>query len=166
LIELFVDHTAPDRYIWRRHAESVARRKESSMTKNRKIQVVVAALGMLALSLATARFAAAGLKSTFHTVTVGDPYTSGSMGTARGTSDTKQWMGCSVVVDGNGAPYGFCECNNSAGTYKGCTTTSPGHIQIISAASNEAWVRFSVDGNGNCMYLEIANDSSDAPKKP
>lgn len=136
------------------------------MTKTRKIQVVAAALGMLALSLATARMATAGRKSTFNTVKIGDPYTSGSMGTARGASDSKQWMGCSVVVDGNGAPYGFCECNNSAGTYKGCTTTGVGHIQAIASASNEAYVRFQVDGNGNCAYLEIANDSADAPKKP
>jgi hypothetical protein len=69
-------------------------------------------------------------------------------------------------MDINGSPYGFCECANSAGTYKGCTTTLPAHLQFIESASNDSLVTFQADANGNCSYLSIASDSSDSPKKP
>ena len=105
----------------------------------------------------------AGLRFTSE-VYVNDTYRSagGSMTDARGSADTRQFIGCYHYYDiyGGSTPYiGFCQAANSAGVTRSCSTTNSVIIHSISSISAESHIGFSWNTDGTCRYVLVTNNS-------
>jgi hypothetical protein len=120
------------------------------------------ALGLLLLSQPAAR---AGQKSEA-TVNVGGFAASGAQGSARNTTDTQQYIGCTLSAWNSSAPEGTCYAQNSAGTGLHCYTVKESHLKLIAAMGPDSLINFSADINGYCSNLEIKTSSIYPPKKP
>jgi len=133
------------------------------MTSNGRLKVALFAASTLVV-LGAAHVASAGLREEAPVFLDGIGM-QGAMGSARNTSDTVQWIGCGIYVEGLDSPSAWCEGVHSNGTYRGCTTTRKSHIQAIASASNDSWIFFRVDSTGRCSSVEIQTRSSHPPKK-
>ena len=121
-----------------------------------------AALGSL---LALGAAAHAGQKSEAPVI-VGSSSAQGALGSARNSTDTRQWIGCNLASWGGGAPEGVCYAENSAGTFLTCYTVKESHLKLIAAAGPDSHILFNVDSNGFCSNLEVKTSSIYPTKKP
>ena len=130
-------------------------------TKNLMMGCVVGAL-----MVGTAAWA--GLKSTFYvTVNSTSRYAFGSVGDARGSADTQQYIGCAVDAFSNtGSTYVFCDARNASGVIGYCMSTSPAMLAAVATQSSSSYYYFGWDADGNCTYLSISNWSDLAPRQP
>lgn len=121
------------------------------------------AIFCLAALFASSGLAIAGLRFTSE-VYVSDTYRSagGSMTDARGSADTRQFIGCYHYYDtlGGATPYvGFCQAANSAGLTRSCSTTNSAIVQSIRSISAESNISFSWNSDGTCRYVLVDNNS-------
>lgn len=108
------------------------------------------------LAMAGMRFTAEGY--------VNDTYKSagGSMTNARGSVDTKPFIGCfhwTGITPGRTPLQGFCQASNWAGLTRWCSTTNSNHIQTIRSISAESNFSFSWNTDGTCRYILVNNNS-------
>jgi hypothetical protein len=124
------------------------------------------AAGLLAMYASTA---GAGYKQTelvYVSQTTRVAY--GSVGDARASSDSKQYIDCYVIYN-NGAPFAACEAQSSAGVFGIChfkaaqTATA---LQMIATQTTASSYYFTWDADGICTYLNIANGSFSTPMVP
>lgn len=116
-----------------------------------------------AASFAASGMVVAGLRFTSE-VYVNDTYRSagGSMTDARGSADTRQFIGCYHWYDtlGGATPYvGFCQAANSAGLTRSCSTTNYALVESIRSISAESQIGFSWNADGTCRYVIVTNNS-------
>lgn len=90
----------------------------------------------------------------------------GALGTARGTADTTQYIGCQVYAYSSSTPVAFCSARNAAGTGGSCTSSNTTIIDSARAVNGDSYVYFNWDASGNCTYLLVVNNSLYAPKQP
>ncbi|MEQ1512809.1 MAG: hypothetical protein ABL934_09040 [Lysobacteraceae bacterium] len=85
----------------------------------------------------------------------------GSMTDARGSADSRQFIGCYHYYDSLGAtPYlGFCQATNSTGLTRSCSTTNSAIVQSIRSISAESNISFSWYADGTCRYVVVDNNS-------
>ncbi|MCC7248507.1 MAG: hypothetical protein IT473_07785 [Lysobacter sp.] len=105
----------------------------------------------------------AGLRFTSE-VYVNDTYRSagGSMTDARGSAETRQFIGCYHWYDtlGGATPYvGFCQAANSAGLTRSCSSTNYAIVESIRSISAESQIGFSWNADGTCRYVIVTNNS-------
>jgi hypothetical protein len=118
--------------------------------------IVAAVLGVVATSQA-------GQKLT-QTVTVNTAsrVAYGSLGSARASADTVQFIGCSALHTGAT----ICTAKNSAGTSATCSTTDPAFRSAANSLNGDSRLEFGWNTSGACTYLQVENYSSWAPKQP
>jgi len=85
-----------------------------------------------------------------------------SLGNARRSADTVQYMSCSIDA-GVGGLVGNCYARNAALTQRSCTTNDATIIQAIGAIGSASWVLFSWDVNGLCTHISVRNGSYYSP---
>lgn len=112
---------------------------------------------------ATSGLVMAGMRFTSE-VYVNETYrsASGSMTDARGSADTKQFIGCYHYYDtaGGSTPLiGFCHASNPVGLTRSCSTTNPNIVQSIRSISAESNIGFSWNTDGTCRYVMVTNNS-------
>jgi hypothetical protein len=117
----------------------------------------------LGLLVALAGSARAGAKHSVP-VTVGSAYASGSLGTARNSSDGNQYIGCQVY--GTSSINAYCYAADSAGHYLSCSTTTTAMVALAESLTSDSYLYFSVNSSGGCTYLVVQNSSDLAPKNP
>ena len=84
----------------------------------------------------------------------------GNINAARFSSDSTQYIGCSVFPSSNlGVTQTSCYAKNSAGTYMTCNSTSPVIAQIAASIGSTSYLWFTVT-NGSCTYLNVDNWSA------
>lgn len=125
-------------------------------TKKHLVILSVAALcASSGLAMAGMRFSAE--------VYINDTYRTagGSMTDARGSADTRQFIGCYHYYDSaSSSPYlGFCQASNSAGLTKSCSTTNSAIVQSIRSISSESNISFAWNTDGTCRYVLVNNNS-------
>jgi hypothetical protein len=115
------------------------------------------------LVIGAAGIAYAGYKTTY-LVSVDAPNRTayGSMGDARASSDSLQYIGCSYA---GYSTYGSGTCNarNSAGQSVYCYTSDAPMLAAI-ASVNDGYLYFQWDANGKCTYIYSSNSSNNAQK--
>jgi hypothetical protein len=100
-------------------------------------------------------------------------YAEGSLGYARASADSSQYIGCTVVVD-----YGsrwskfyfyypgriaYCSARTVAGKYLSCQTRDPNLILSALSITDSSWISFSSDYNGSCSSLRVSKHSGNSP---
>jgi hypothetical protein len=93
----------------------------------------------------------------------------GSMGSARSSADSNQYIGCQVSTNNvsSGAVTVQCFARNAAGTYLSCVTTDPNYVNAAQAIDGDSYIRFNTESSGsNCTYLLVLDSSYYAPKQP
>jgi hypothetical protein len=88
---------------------------------------------------------------------------SGSMGSARNSTDGKQYMSCAQAIYAEGG-VAQCFAANSAGEAVACYTYEQRYIDLIATADSDSWVVFTSDPLGACISVAVQKSSSFAPK--
>jgi hypothetical protein len=94
-------------------------------------------------------------------VSVASTFAFGSIGSARNSADTRQYM---IVSLDTGAV--AVQAADSTGTTFSCHGTHQNLKEVMKGASEDAYVYVESDGAGNCTYLELDTASWAPPKKP
>lgn len=93
-------------------------------------------------------------------------WAAGSLGSARNSIDTVQYIVCSVVSSSTpGGDLAFCTARRSDGAMATCTTTKANMLAGARAISSQAYINFGWDDEGECTYLQIRNSSEYEPKQ-
>lgn len=119
-----------------------------------------AAAALLASGLGTAAFA--GMHSEMEVTVRPDPefaFAAGSLGTARNTPDSVQWIGCS-----SGGNYATCTAVDAKGLMGSCSTSNPTQIAAIHSLNGDSTIVFAWDATGKCLWVSVRNSSYAAPK--
>ena len=85
----------------------------------------------------------------------------GSLGSARNSADSVQYMGCQSGFDGTNN-WGQCDAKDSAGHTLSCYTTDSEYIATIRAMSSQTFVDFFASPSGDCIGFLLSNDSAEA----
>jgi hypothetical protein len=132
---------------------------------------VVLGLAATAVSLFAVR-ADAGAKYTYEvSVGVADRYAFGSMGDARNSTDSDQYIGCLLYQTGASSENiaGYCRAYSSGGSYGYCYLPSSaiqGYLKLLATAGSNPYLYFTWDANATCTYLEVQNYSYFRPVTP
>ena len=120
----------------------------------------------VALLLSAAAAAMAGYKAAAAvSVYPASRYAAGQLGTARNSTDTMQYIGCSYEAT---STYHYVSCNarNSAGTYGGCVGYDASMIDAAHSLPSDGYLFFAWDANGTCIEIQASNYSYHEPKQP
>jgi hypothetical protein len=114
--------------------------------------------------------AVAGLKLSqpVQVFTTGTKGATGSLGSARASSDSTAYIGCEV--DGSTITTQTltmeCFASDAAGNFVTCGSSNPIYVTTASAMTANSRVTFYADANGNCIDLYVTNGSYNAPVTP
>ena len=136
----------------------------------KQIRSYIAAI-LASLALAAPAFAGQTSDVTV-TVNTSTRTASGSIGTARANKTNPQDIGCSIWLMPNpdntqmSATYITCTATNSAGTSVYCIGGVEGpSISVIDSLSDDSYLKFTWDANGNCTSFEVRNYSYYRPRQ-
>ena len=136
------------------------------MKTSRIVVVGAAALSLLAIPLVVK----AGHKVTQTVDTDGSTYASGSVGDARNSGDTTQYIGCGTWFDTYGGEVYYsasCFARDSAGTYFSCYTEDSRGMAAAQSAETGSFIQLGRDDlTGECTYVYVINSSYYRPKTP
>jgi hypothetical protein len=90
---------------------------------------------------------------------------SGSLGSARNSPDSVQYMYCLVTGTATSLT-GQCFAHDAGIQSAKCTTTNPNLVGAIQEIPPDAYVSFTWDAFGNCTALQVINASRLEIKKP
>jgi len=91
-------------------------------------------------------------------------YAQGSLGSARNSADSNQYIGCSVTND-----YVYCSARNAAGTWVHCDVYSSSMALTARGIGSSGYIQFSWLGSstsGDCNSLTLSHNSMYEPKDP
>jgi hypothetical protein len=131
-----------------------------------KRKMTVAAVVAGALLAATS--AVAGFRSSQEVmVDVTNRHAQGSLGGARNSADSMQFIGCyTQSVSPFTTIIGQCSARDASGTYVSCSSTAPGFVNMVQSLNGDSSLAFGWDASNTCTSIIIFNNSEDAPKKP
>jgi hypothetical protein len=125
--------------------------------------LVFAVPAVAALAL-TAVYARAGQRYTPLQVGIGMTAAYGALGSAHNSSDSVQYIGCSVDTYATGAsPMMYCSAQNASRSVY-CSSSNPQLITAANSLSGDSYLAFFFDASGTCTELYITTASSYAPK--
>ncbi len=90
----------------------------------------------------------------------------GSIGSARNSEDSVQYIGCSIEADLTHDPMAACFAMDVTGTTVLCTSSSPRIVAAVQGISSLSFLDFLWDSEGNCTYVFLVSVSSDPPRAP
>lgn len=125
--------------------------------------VTIATCSVLTMS----GIAAAGFRSAYQVQVNTDTRQAwGSLGTARASSDSNQYISCSVYGYSSSAGSARCEARTATNVRATCYSSNPSIIQAIAALDGDGYVLFNWDTSGSCTYVATSSGSLWAPKAP
>ncbi|RKH20348.1 hypothetical protein D7Y13_29590 [Corallococcus praedator] len=129
-----------------------------------KKQTLIAGLAVATLGLGTAAWA--GVKLTVPVaIDLSNRYAIGSLGAARASADTKQYIGVSTTIYAGGeAASVFAQ--DSSGTYVSCYSYRPSFVAAARALASDSYIHFAWDALGECTELSVYTVSYYDPKTP
>ncbi len=93
-------------------------------------------------------------------------YAYGSLGSARNSADTVQYIGCYISAYSNGAEYVGCFARNAANTYVSCSSSVPQIINAVRALGGDGYLYFDYDASGACTSVDVRQVSYFVPRIP
>jgi hypothetical protein len=132
----------------------------------RRFAVVVAALALFGLAPAQAG------KKVAYEVFLTPGWACGSMGAARNSVDTKQYIGCSAQLDNDPTNDEVhvdwtvdCSASNAAGQYAHAIDPSDRFLPILQTINSDSYVCFEYNAVGHLTNLFVENSSVHQPKR-
>ncbi|HYO53610.1 hypothetical protein [Archangium sp.] len=89
----------------------------------------------------------------------------GTLGAARNSSDTTQFISCDVHAYSDGSKNMSCAAKSTSGTYVYCSSTVAALVETARSLSGDSFVYFQWDTSGVCTYLGVGHSSEYAPKQ-
>lgn len=117
-------------------------------------------------ALAIGGLAFGGARSTWEVyVDTTSHYAQGSLGSARNSADSMQYIGCSAEND-----YIYCSARNVSGTWVHCDAYSSAMAATVRAIGSDGFVQFywtpGSPTSGTCSSVQVNHYSYLAPKAP
>ncbi len=108
--------------------------------------------------------ASAGAKiTTTVTVDTANRTFSGSLGSARNSSNSVEYVYCDAFTS-VGSVSATCGARNSAGVSAVCSTNDAALVTAIGTITTDSYVRVSYSATGTCSSIRVVNSSQHAPK--
>ena len=127
----------------------------------KKVMAFVLAAAMVVAAMAVQ--AKAGMKAAYP-VSIGTNTASGSLGTARNSEDTVQYIGCTLRAIGIDRIVS-CGARDAEGQSLSCSTTNPLMADVAAAINGDSYVSFTRNESGSCVSLSVSNASHWEPKR-
>lgn len=91
---------------------------------------------------------------------------SGTLGSVRNSSDSVQYIGCSMYTYDTGSTINVvCVAKDESGTLASCSTSASNFVEVATTLGSESHVLFSWDTSGECTYLFVSDYSYLEPKQ-
>lgn len=90
---------------------------------------------------------------------------SGSLGTARNSSNTYERIGCSVDSFGGSDKTVICTAREASGNSAECSTSDPGIFDLAMNIDSDSYVQFGWDASSRCSRLSVRKGSQTEPKQ-
>lgn len=117
---------------------------------------------ILAILMAISNLAIAGSHYTPQ-VSINNTYrfAYGSMAGAHTSADSRQYIYCTTEKwpSSNGSSHTWCGATDSAGNTALCSTWDSHLVEATMALSDESYIMFYWDTNGNCTHIRVENNS-------
>lgn len=85
----------------------------------------------------------------------------GSVGTARNSGNSVEYIGCETTVTNVGTSTGTCWAKESTGEVATCTTNNANQLATIRSINPQSWIRFQVGNiSGQCAEIQVENGSN------
>jgi hypothetical protein len=127
---------------------------------------VIRSLFLLAAML-VASTAAAGYRW-YYPVTISGNNVAGSLGSARNSGNSNEYIGCAVYGSSTRA-YAICYAQDAAGTTVSCyadPVLAPSIVTTVGTLNGDGFLSFSWDASGNCTKVNVSSRSYYEPKAP
>jgi hypothetical protein len=110
----------------------------------------------------------AGLRSTAPvSISITGRNATGVPGSARGSADTRQLIGCQTYNTQGGSAYGTCAAINATGTQVSCWFVDDDSLaHVAQSQEGDSYLSFNWDLSGKCTVITVWNSSQWAPKVP
>lgn len=95
-------------------------------------------------------------------VSISSTSASGSLGTARNSTDNRQQIGC-YVYSNYEPPLAYCIAHSANDVWATCQTNTAKYVTAASSINGDSWISFSWTG-GTCTSINIGNHSFLEPK--
>jgi hypothetical protein len=128
-------------------------------------RLILALITSVALSVVALGRAWAGAKYT-RLVQISSTSFYGSVGSARASAGTIQYIGCGVSWDPTNGLYVECDAQDANGYYQYCTTQNTDAARVALSVNNMSWIYATFDSSNHCTKIEVGNDSADLPSTP
>jgi hypothetical protein len=89
----------------------------------------------------------------------------GSMGSARASADTVEYIGCWVNATQTTISMS-CGAEDASGNMLLCLSSSPSMVQAVQAIASDSYLTFSTDLTSECLSLQVKTASFNLPKTP
>jgi hypothetical protein len=129
-----------------------------------KKQTLIAGLAVAALGLGTTAWAGYKFTSTVNVLPAAR-IAFGTLGSARNSADTRQFIGLSTMVTLGGETM-TAYAEDAFGNYVTCNSSRPGFIAAARAVKGDSYVSFMWDASGECTQLMVDTGSYFEPKAP
>ena len=90
----------------------------------------------------------------------------GSLGSARNSVDSVQFIGCSVYTYADGSETGWCGARDASYGFGSCTTFNPTLINQIRNLKGDSVLNLYWDASYTCTEVDVYNQSYYEPKQP
>ena len=90
----------------------------------------------------------------------------GSIGSARNSADSVQYIGCSIEADSSTDPLIACFATDETGTSALCTSSSPRLVAAVQAITSLSFIDFQWDSDQSCTFVYVVNASFNPPLAP
>ena len=124
-----------------------------------------------ALLLVSSASAFAGYKVTANVTVQSNNIAMGSMGSARNSADSLQYIGCEIYASRSYSNL-YCRARNSANVELNCWQDAAAFDdmrQVVSSITDGSWIRFDATDAAEptkCTFVHVINNSKYAPPQP
>ena len=121
---------------------------------------------VLAILMAVPAIANAGFKYKWEVeVRTEDSWAAGSMGSARASRDSNQYIGCQFTGSAEGH-WAVCHARDATGNYGACLFVDKDHMaHTVSTISDSSLLIFGWNEDGHCTNVMVNNNSAYEPRK-
>ena len=90
----------------------------------------------------------------------------GTVGDARASANTVEYIGCSVTGSTTSGLSATCGARDANSNNKSCSTSDPGLVQVAANVKAFSWIAFTHNTSGQCLTLAVYNYSYYPPMVP
>ena len=87
----------------------------------------------------------------------------GTLRDARHSTDTRQYIGCSLYAYDSGSYSAICYAYSASGQYASCSTNDANMLKVVETLNPASYLYFAVNADGSCDRVISVNASFNLP---